>query len=201
MSRVSAEQVAEHERAVERSRELAPEDSTALMLWGNAQMMRGRADLALPAVEKAASLAPSYPAAHGLIAQALLMLGRTDEVQDKADRAVELGAGTPRWVGMAYALAAEAAFMRGEDDRAYELASRSIAAMPSNYYGHATLAAIDALAGRDRQAAEAMATFLKLWPTATVARYDELRPSTHPAYLAQRTRFQEGLRKAGLPER
>ena len=46
-----------------------------------------------------------------------------------------------------------------------------------------------------------MAAFLKLWPTVTLARYDESRPSTHPVYLAQRVRLYEGLRKAGLPER
>jgi hypothetical protein len=34
---------------------------------------------------------------------------------------------------------------------------------------------------------------------ATVASYDEYRPSAFPAFLAQRARLYEGLRKAGLP--
>jgi adenylate cyclase len=98
-------------------------------------------------------------------------------------------------------VAAEAALMRGEDERAHDFARRAIAELPSNARAHATLAAIDALAGRNEQAATGMATFLELWPAATVARYDELRRSTHPVYLAQRARLYEGLRKAGLPDR
>lgn len=43
----------------ERIRALDPEGSTGLMMWGNVQMMRGRADLALPAFEKASLLVPS----------------------------------------------------------------------------------------------------------------------------------------------
>lgn len=46
-----------------------------------------------------------------------------------------------------------------------------------------------------------MAELLRLRPTATVAGCDGLRPSTEPTYLAQRQRWYEGLRKAGLPER
>jgi hypothetical protein len=44
-----------------------------------------------------------------------------------------------------------------------------------------------------------MATFLSLAPGMTVARYDELRPSSHPAFIAQRERLYQGLRIAGLP--
>jgi DNA-binding winged helix-turn-helix (wHTH) protein/TolB-like protein/tetratricopeptide (TPR) repeat protein len=199
-NRVSADQVLEHERAVERARDLAPEDSTALMLWGNMQILRGRADLALPAFEKASRLVPSYPNGYVLMAQAKLMLGRTDEIQALADRAVELGAGDARRVSIAYTLAAEAALMRGDDERAYDMARRGVAAQPSNLNAIGALAALDALAGRQRESAEGMASLRRIWPTATVARYDELRPSNHPAYREKRARLYEGLRRAGLPE-
>jgi hypothetical protein len=46
-----------------------------------------------------------------------------------------------------------------------------------------------------------MAEFRRLWPTATVATYDEARPSTYPAYLTQRVRLYAGMHQAGLPER
>jgi tetratricopeptide (TPR) repeat protein len=200
-SRLTAEQTTEHERLVERIRKIAPNDSTGLMMWGSVQMMRGRADLALPAFERASQLAPSYPNSYVLIGHALLLLGRAAEVQAVTERAIELGAGDPRRVSSAYQLAAEAALMLGDDHRAYELAGRSIAALPSNARGHASLAAIDALAGRSEQAATELAAFLKLWPAATVARYDELYRSTDPGYLHQRGRLYEGLRMAGLPER
>ena len=73
------------------------------------------------------------------------------------DRAVELGAGDARRVGLAYLIAAEAALLLGEDDRAHDMARRAVAELPSNARAHATLAAIDALTGRDDPARLAMA--------------------------------------------
>ena len=201
MNPVTAEQVAEHERVTDLASKLAPDNDTSLVMWGHMQMMRGRPDLALPAFEKANRLVPSQPGAYVNVATARMLLGRADEVQGLADRAVELGAGDGRRVSLAYLVAAEAALMRGEDERARDFARRAIAELPSNARAHALLAAVDALAGRNEQAATAMATLLELWPAATVARYDELRRSTHPVYLAQRARLYEGLRKAGLPDR
>lgn len=200
MSRVAPEQIAEHERVTDMAIKLAPDNDTALVQWGNMQIMRGRPDLALPAFEKANRLVPSQPSYYVSIAIARLLLGRADEVQALVDRAVVLGAGDARRVGPAYAIAAEAALMCGEDERARDLAHRAIAELPSNARAHATLAAIDALAGRHEAAAAEMAAFRDLWPTATLARYDELRRSTHPVYLSTRERLYEGLRKAGLSE-
>jgi len=201
LGQLTPAQVAEHERVVNLSSSLAPDNDTTLVMWGYVQLLRGRADLALPAFEKANRRVPSNHSHYIDRARALLLLGRAGEVQALADRSVELGAGEARRVTFAYLIAAEAALFLGEDERAHELARRAIAEWPSNARAHATLAAIEALADRDELARSEMATFLKLWPTATLARYDESRPSTHPVYLAQRARLYEGLRKAGLPER
>ena len=201
LSQLTPQQVAEHERVTELAIKLAPDNDTALVVWGQMQVMQGRPDLALLAFEKANRMVPSQPSAYVQVATARMLLGRADEVQALADRAVELGAGDARRVGPAYLIAAEAALLRGEDDRALDLAHRAVAELPSNARAHATLAAIDALSGRDGQARLEMAACLKLWPTATLARYDDLRPSTHPVYVAQRERLYEGLLKAGLPQR
>ena len=83
---------------------MAPNDATALLTWGRMQIIRGRADLALPALEKANRLVPSYPAGHLFIAQALLMRGRTDEVQARVEQAVEMSANEPRRTSNADAL-------------------------------------------------------------------------------------------------
>ncbi len=201
LSQLTPQQVAEHERVTELAIKTAPDNDTALVVWGQMQVMQGRPELALLAFEKVIRMVPSQPSAYVQAATARMLLGRADEVQALADRAVELGAGDARRVGPAYLIAAEAALLRGEDDRARDLARRAVAELPSNARAHATLAAIDALTGRDGPARVAMAACLKLWPTATLARYDELRPSTHPVYVAQRERLYEGLLKAGLPPR
>jgi DNA-binding winged helix-turn-helix (wHTH) protein/tetratricopeptide (TPR) repeat protein len=193
----------EAERAVERVSRMAPNDSTVAMLWGDLQVLKGRPDLALPAFDKAIRLEPSFCAGYVLRAEALLLLGRVNEVQEEVDRAVQLAMAahdTPRLTS-AYLYAAEAALMRGEDAQAYEFARLAVSERPSIASPHAVLAAIDALAGRSERASAEMAEFRRLWPTATVASYDEARPSTYPAYLTQRARLYAGLRQAGLPER
>ena len=197
--KLSKAQIATYRDLVDRARRLAPDDSTALIQWGNQQIMEGRPDLALPALEKASRLVPSYPMAHVQIAQSLLLLGRLDEVQASADRAIARSAGDPRRESSAYAIAAEAALMLGDEERAHALARHAIAAFPDNLYAHATMSSIEALAGRHDLAAFELKTVLRLWPAATVSHFDDLRRSSHPVYLQHRTRFYEGLRLAGLP--
>ena len=200
---LSAAERIEAERAVDHAIQLAPNDSTAAMLWGNVQVLNGRPDLALPAFEKAIRIVPSFPNGHVLRAQALVLLGRTGEVNAEVDRAVRLavaGRDSPR-ISSAYLSAAEAALMRGDDAEAHRFAELSIAERPSNAIAHGVLAASDALMGRSSRAPVEMAEFKRLWPDATVARFDELRPSTNAAFVAQRARLYDGLRKAGLPER
>ena len=197
--KLSQAQIATYRDLVDRARRLAPDDSTALIQWGNQQIMDGRPDLALPALEKASRLVPSYPMAHVQIAQSLLLLGRLDEVQASADRAIARSAGDPRRESSAYAIAAEAALMLGDEERAHVLARHAIAAFPDNLYAHATMSSIEALAGRKELAAFELRTVLRLWPAATVSHFDDLRRSSHPVYLQHRARFYEGLRMAGLP--
>jgi len=192
-------QIATHRALVDRARRLAPDDSTALLLWGILQIMEGRPDLALPALEKASHLVPSYPMGHVLIAQSLLLLGRLDEVQERADRAIARSTGDPRRESSAYAIAAEAALMLGQEERARELARHAVAAFPDNLYAHATLASIEALGGRQDLAAIELAALLRLWPRATITHFDDLRRSSNLAYVERRARLYEGLRLAGLP--
>jgi DNA-binding winged helix-turn-helix (wHTH) protein/TolB-like protein/tetratricopeptide (TPR) repeat protein len=197
--RLTTAQIATHQEVVERARRLAPDDSTALLLWGSMLVIQGRPDLALPALEKASRLVPSYPNGHLLIAQSLLLLGRLEEVQARADRAIAMSASDPRRESSGYGIAAEAALMLGRDEQARGLARHAIAAFPDNVYARATLASIEALAGRRDIAAAEVSALLRLWPGATVGHLDDLRHSSHPVYLAQRERFYEGLRLAGLP--
>ena len=201
-TRLGLADMATAERVIEQAVRLAPNDATASMEWGALQLLKGRADLALPAFEKANRLAPSLSNGHLLLARALLLLGRTEDVQTEAERAARLASLShdAARVSDAYVVAAEAALMRGEDARAYEFARRAAAELPSNVFAHAVLAAIDALGGRGERAATEMATYRRLVPKSTIASYDEYRPSTFPAFLAQRARLYEGLRKAGLPE-
>ena len=93
--------------------------------------------------------------------------------------------------------------MRGNDALAAEFARRSIAMRPADAGGanaYAVLAAAEALAGKQKEAEADMAIFRRRMPNESIASYDAKSPSPHPAFLAQRTRFYEGLHRAGLPE-
>lgn len=195
-------QIAEGERAIERVVRLSPDDATAAILWGNLQILKGRPDLAIPSFEKSNRLLPGYTNGHLMLGRALLSVGRTTEVQAEVERAVRLASlmhDTSR-TSAAWTLAAEAALMQHDDARALEFARRAVAEYPMSREGHAVLAAVEALSGMPQEAAAEMATYRRAAPRATIADYDNYRPSANPAYVAERGRLYEGLRLAGLPE-
>ena len=196
---LTTEQLARYAKVVEHTRQIAPDDATALLIWGSMEIHGGRPDLAIPAIERSIGIVPSYPNAYVLLAQAKLRSGRAGEVQELADKAIERGAGDPKRTSSAYLLAAEAALLLGEDEKAASLAKRSIAEWPSNVDAHAVLAAIDALAGRDAEAANEMAEVRRRNPDATLLTFAAQHRSNDPVYLTQRTRLFDGLRRAGLP--
>ena len=195
---LTSEQIAEYERLAETTRELAPDDPTALLVWGTMEIWRGRSDLAIPALEKSIRIVPSYPYAYVLLARAKLLTGHPEDVQILAEQAIARGEGDPKRVSAAYLVAAEAAVLLGEDARAVGLAKHSIAELPSNADAHALLAAIDALDGENDKAASQVADLRKQRPDASLAGYALTRRSDNPTYLAQSARLYAGLRKAGL---
>ncbi|MEO7115338.1 MAG: winged helix-turn-helix domain-containing protein, partial [Caldimonas sp.] len=136
---LAAGQLAEEASVIQRAHRLAPDDASLLLVWASLQLSRDRADLALPAIEKANRLVPSYANGYVLLAEALMQLGRTDEVAAATEHAIALGAGhvgDSRQISRAYSDAAEAALMRGENERAYDLARLGVAERPSNMYAH-----------------------------------------------------------------
>jgi hypothetical protein len=127
-----------------------------------------------------------------------LLTGHPEEVQMLADQAIARGEGDPKRISAAYLVAAEAAVLLGDDARATVLAKHSIAESPANADARALLAAIDALAGQNDEAANELAELRKQRPGASLAGYAFSRRTDNPTYLAQSGRLYEGLRKAGL---
>lgn len=200
---LSASQHAAGEQAIEGALRLAPTDATAALLWGNLQTLRGRPDLAIPAIEKSNRITPGFANGHLMLARALLSVGRSAEVQPEIERAARLAASmgdAPR-TAAAWMLGAEAALMRHDDAMALQLARRSVAEHPGSSSGHAVLAAAEWLVGLRDEAVGEMAVYRRMAPLSTVANYDDSRPSTNAVYLAERARFYDALRQAGLPDR
>ncbi|MDM0116639.1 winged helix-turn-helix domain-containing protein [Variovorax sp. J22R133] len=193
--------IAESERVAQRAMQIAPNDAVALILWGNVLLFRGQPDQALPAFEKATRMAPTNANAYMRTASVLMFLGRPREAQDRIETAMKVGARDPRIMAAGYYNGALAAFMLGDEDRAYALARRVVVDRPTFGLAYALIAAIDALHGRQAQAETQMAQHLKLIPHSTVERYLINNPTLEPTAIARRDRIVDGMRKAGLPER
>jgi DNA-binding winged helix-turn-helix (wHTH) protein/tetratricopeptide (TPR) repeat protein len=203
---LTADETAEFARSLDRMMKFAPDDPNSASLWADLQLQKGRPDLALPAMEKAIRLTPNFANGYLMLGQALLRVGRLDEAQAEIEHAVRLASfgHDDRRTSTANMVLAEIAIARGDDKRAAELARRAIATRPSGYGSaryYAVLAAAEALSGHTSDAAADMAVVRERDPATTVANFDAARPSTHPAFLAQRARLYEGLRDAGMPPR
>jgi hypothetical protein len=90
-------------------------------------------------------------------------------------------------------------FLLGRDEEAVVLFRRSIETNRNSPTAHFCLAA--ALAhGRLDEAQAAVQAELALNPSFTITRFRTGVPSDNPTFLAQRERFYDGMRKAGVPE-
>jgi hypothetical protein len=87
----------------------------------------------------------------------------------------------------------------GKDEEAVAWLRRSIETN-RNQPGHFFLAAAQAHLGRMSEAQAAAKAGLALNPTFTIRRFRAGAVADNPTYLAQRERFYDGMRKAGVPE-
>ncbi|MGJ7511943.1 winged helix-turn-helix domain-containing tetratricopeptide repeat protein [Variovorax sp. GT1P44] len=191
---------AESERVAARAIAVAPNDSVALIIWGDALLFRGQPDLALPVFEKSVLRSPANANAHLRYADNLLLVGRAADMQPEIDSAMRIGYRDQRIMAAAFYVASEAAFALGDDQRAYALARRSLAERPTYGLSYAMLASIDALHGRKEEAEKNMAEHRRLMAHNTIARYVTNHPAGADSYKASRDRMCAGLRAAGLPE-
>ena len=92
----------------------------------------------------------------------------------------------------------------GRDDDAIRSLTAAIKVNPNYVSAYAVLAAAYALGGRDDEARAALAQYRRTNSDVTVSTFRGLSPVplklTSAAYLKQRERLKEGLRKAGMPE-
>ena len=97
-------------------------------------------------------------------------------------------------------VAGTAKFLLGRDEEAVVLFRRSIEINRNFPIAHFCLAAALAHLGRLNEAQAAVQAALALNPSFTITRFRTGVPSDNPTFLAQRERFYDGMRKAGVPE-
>jgi DNA-binding winged helix-turn-helix (wHTH) protein len=152
------------------------------------------------AIKACSDLAESFPAyvyPHKEIGYDELMMGQPDEALAEFLEADRLAPDSQlRWswqqgIGLVY-------LMQGQDQRAIEWLSRAALGAPNAGHPVAYLASAYALVGREQEAREAMAHYLKLWPNTTLKSFGPTIGTA--AFNSKMERVLEGLRLAGLPE-
>ena len=153
---------------------------------------------AITLCSEAAKSFPAYSFLHKEIGYDRLMLGQLDGALAafrEADRVAPNSRLRWSWnqgMGLIY-------LMQGDDGKAVDLLSRAALEAPNAGHPAAYLASAYALVGRQQEARDALAHYLKLWPNTSLSNFGPMVGTA--AFNSKMERVIEGLRLAGLPER
>jgi adenylate cyclase len=180
-----------------RAVELGKEDAIALTMGGFAlAQVMGEVEDGAAFIDRALGLNPNHAAGWRLSAWVNLFLGKPEVAIEHATRAIRLSPLDPFTVPASTQIAA-GHLHAGRFDEACSWADKGLRA-ELNFAGTARMAAAcNALAGRLDQAHKAMARLRQIDPALRVSDLRRMLPFRRPEDLA---RYEEGLRKAGLPE-
>jgi len=194
----TANEIAEVKRLAQRAVELGKDDAFALAAagWALAHVVR---DLEVGAalIDRALVLNSNLAEAWFYGGWVKNYLGAPEAALERFARAMRLSPLDPRVTAMR-AGTAHAHFFLGHYDEAASWAAMALQDNPDYQPGLRIAAASNAMAGRPEQAHKAMARLQQLNPALRVSSLkDVVGPYRHAEDLS---RFEEGLRRAGLPE-
>jgi len=175
---------------------LNEQNEYAHWIMGVIQNHRGRQDLAIAEFKRAIELNPSCSLAYGSLGTALSYIGEPDESIKNIEFAIRLNPKDPS-IFFRYSALAMAHFVAGRYLEATQWARKSIQRRPSWRTGHAALASSLAHLNRLEEAKQAVGYYLENIPDSTISKLLVEFPFKDIKYTRQ---FEEGLRKAGLPE-
>jgi adenylate cyclase len=194
----TANAIAEVKRLAQRAVELGRDDAIALAAGGNALAFVVR-DLGVGAglVDRALVLNSNLAEAWNFGGWVKIWLGEPEAAIERFARAMRLSPLDPWLMGMR-AGTAYAHFFLGRYDEAASWAAMALQDNPHYQPGLRIAAASNAMAGRPEQAHKAVARLRQLNPALRVSTLEDLvGPYRHVEYIS---RYEEGLRRAGLPE-
>jgi len=195
----SANEIAEVARLTQRAVELGKDDAIALATsgWALAYVVRDL-DAAAAFIDRALVLNPNLAEAWFCGGWVKIWVGEPDTAIERFARSIRLSPLGSRVTGMRRTGIAHGHFFRRRYDEATAWAAMALRDSPDFQPGLRIDAASNALAGRLEQGQKAVARLRHLNPALRVSSLrDVLGPYQHPEDLA---RYEEGLRKAGLPE-
>ena len=189
---------AETARLARRAVELGRDDAPALTHAGLAlAYVVGDLDDGAAFVERALALNPNLAVAWYYSGLTKLWFGEPDSAIERIARAMHLSPLDPL-IGQMQSATAYGHFFAGRYDVASSWAETALRDWPNDLNALRIAAASNALAGRLGQARELVARLRPLAPALRVSNLrDTMGPHRRPEDVA---RYEEGLRKAGLPE-
>ncbi|HKX10917.1 MAG TPA: adenylate/guanylate cyclase domain-containing protein [Stellaceae bacterium] len=193
-----AQEIAETARLARRAVSLGRDDAPALAFGGYAlAYVVGDRDDGAAFIDRALALNPNLAAAWIFSGWARIWLGEPDVAIDHLARAMRLSPLDPLMARI-QAATAYAHFFAGRYDEASSWAGNALRDQPDYVDALRIAVASNALAGRLEQAQKILARLRQLEPALRVSNLRErLGPYRRLEDLA---RYEEGLRKAGLPE-
>jgi adenylate cyclase len=161
------------------------------------ELFSGQHDNAVRRLLRAIDLDPNSTFARGYLGTAYAFAGECDPAIQNLQEAMRL---SPRDFLMVvwFTVSAWAYLSAGKFEQAAECGNRAIDCNPAFPDAHATFAAASAHLGNQADARAALDEFMRLMPGLTLGDERLIRPFRRPA---DRERFLDGLRKAGLPEK
>jgi adenylate cyclase len=164
-------------------------------ILGFIQLWRKKHDMAIAELERAVELNPNCSLAYGSLGTVLSYSGEPDRSIKNNEIAIR---SNPKDISIFFRFSgiAMAHFVAGRYSEAALWARKSIQRKPTWRLGHAVLCSSLAHFNRLEEAKEAIDHYLEIIPDATISEFRHLPfKNTDDAQ-----RFEEGLRKAGLPE-
>jgi tetratricopeptide (TPR) repeat protein len=192
-----AQEIAEAERLARRAVELGKDDAVAPARGGHAlAFVVSDLDAGVSFIDRALVINPNLAVGWYLSGWARMFLGEPELAVDHFDRAIRLSPLDP----MTFAAQtgyAHACFCAGRYDEASSWAQKSLHSQPNFMATNRIAAASFALAGRITEAQQITARLRQLDPALRVSNLKDQIPLRRSDDLIK---YQEGLRKAGLPE-
>jgi len=192
-----ANEITETARLARRAVSLGKDDAVALSTGGYAlAYVAHEADTGAAFIDRALVLNPSLASAWACSGCVRYWLGKPDLAVEHLARAVRLSPLDPRMPAMQN-ISAHAHFVAGRYDEASSWAEMVLREHPESHSALRVIAASKALAGHIEEAKKVSTRLRKVDPTLRVSNLKDVLGPFRPEALA---RYEEGLRKAGLPE-
>ena len=190
-------EIGEATRLAKRAVELGRDDAVALSRAGHViAYVVGDLDSATPAIERALLLNPNLASAWNFAGWTRVLRGEPEAAIEYLARSMRLSP-LDQLGYSAKGSTAHAHFFLGADEDASAWADKAVQENPNYLIVNCIAAASHAFAGHQEKAVQAVSRMLQIDPSLHISKIKELFPLRRPNDLAK---YEEGLRKAGLPD-